>query len=78
MVLAGALRLGAAGILIGLVAAYALAHVMGSLLFGITPTDLVAYTVAVGTLAAAVALASLVPARRAASASPMDVLRNGV
>ena len=75
LVLASALRLGAIGLALGAIATYGVARLLRSLLFGVTPTDPVAFAVAMTTLALAVALASWLPARRAARVPPMDVLR---
>jgi ABC-type antimicrobial peptide transport system permease subunit len=69
------LVLTAVGVVIGLVAAVALARLMSSLLFGISPVDLTAYAAALGVTLAAAALASYVPARRAVSIDPMQTLR---
>jgi len=44
-------------------------------LFGIGPLDPVAYVAAVGVTIAAAALASYVPARRAATIDPIETLR---
>jgi ABC-type lipoprotein release transport system permease subunit len=48
---------------------------MSSLLFGIEPMDPAAYIAAIGVILAAAALASYLPARRAAMIDPMEVLR---
>jgi ABC-type lipoprotein release transport system permease subunit len=48
---------------------------MSSLLFGIEPTDPVAYVAAVGVILSAAALASYLPARRAARVDPVETLR---
>ena len=61
--------------MIGLVAAVALGRSMSSLLFGIEPTDPVAYMAAIGVILAAAALASYLPARRAAAIDPIETLR---
>ena len=53
----------------------ALARLMSSLLFGIGPLDLAAYVGALGVTIAAAALASYLPARRAAAIDPMETLR---
>ena len=48
---------------------------MSSLLFGVGPMDPVAYAAALGIMLAAAALASYVPARRAANIDPIETLR---
>lgn len=48
---------------------------MSSLLFGIEPLDPLAYVAAIGVILAAAALASYVPARRAANIDPIETLR---
>jgi putative ABC transport system permease protein len=75
MFLLHGLALSAAGAAVGLVAAMALGRVMSSLLFGISPMDPAAYAVALGIMIAAAALASYMPARRAANINPIDTLR---
>ena len=63
------------GLGLGLIGAYFVGRAMQSLLFGVKALDVAAFlSVAVILLAAAI-LASLLPAARAASASPMRVLR---
>jgi putative ABC transport system permease protein len=65
----------AAGLIVGLGAAAALAHLLGSLLYGVAATDPMTF-VAVGALLASVAVvACVVPARRAARVDPVRVLR---
>ena len=59
----------------GLVAAAALGRTMSSLLFGIEPLDAIAYVAAIGVIFAAAALATYVPARRAANIDPIETLR---
>jgi predicted lysophospholipase L1 biosynthesis ABC-type transport system permease subunit len=63
------------GAVVGLVAAVALARLMSSLLFGVSPLDVTAYAGALGVTLGAAALASYLPARRAASIDPMETLR---
>jgi predicted permease len=67
--------LSATGVVIGLVVAAALGRAMSSLLFGIEPMDPAAYLAGIGVILAAAALASYVPARRAASIDPIETLR---
>jgi len=65
----------AIGVVVGLVAAFALTRLMSSLLFGIGPLDAPTYLAALGVLLAAAAVASYVPARRAASIDPVETLK---
>jgi predicted permease len=75
MFLRHGLALSVVGVIVGLVGAAALARAMSSLLFGIEPLDPVAYVSAIGVILAAAALATYVPARRAASIDPIETLR---
>ena len=70
-----ALVLAGIGVAIGLAAAFGLTRLMTSLLFGISPLDPVTYLVVPAVLLASAALASYVPARRAASVDPTEALR---
>jgi predicted permease len=65
----------AAGVVLGLGGAAAAAQGLASLLFEVSATDPVVYTVVTVLLAAVALLANLIPARRAASIDPMDALR---
>jgi predicted permease len=75
MFVRSALGLTAVGVAIGVVAAAALTQLMKSLLFGISPLDPLTYTTVPLVLAASAALASYLPARRAAAVDPVDALR---
>jgi putative ABC transport system permease protein len=75
MFLRQGLALSAMGAVVGLVVAMALGRLMSSLLFGVSPTDPIAYVAAVAVTIAAAALASYVPARRAAAIDPIETLR---
>jgi ABC-type antimicrobial peptide transport system permease subunit len=75
MFLLHGLALSGVGAVVGLVAAMALGRLMSSLLFGVSPLDPTAYVAAIGVTIAAAALASYVPARRAAAIDPMETLR---
>jgi predicted permease len=68
------LMLTAAGAGVGLVTALALTQWMSSLLFGVERLDLPTYAAVLGVLALAAALASYVPARRAAAVDPVETL----
>ena len=75
MFLRQGLALSALGAVVGLVVAMALGRLMSSLLFGVSPMDPIAYVAAVAVTIAAAALASYVPARRAAKIDPIETLR---
>jgi ABC-type antimicrobial peptide transport system permease subunit len=75
MFLLHGLALTGVGTVVGLVVAVALARVMSSLLFGIGPMDPVAYMAALGVTLVAAALASYVPARRAAAIDPILTMK---
>jgi len=75
MVLWEGLRLAIAGVVVGLLGAWALSRYLTSILFGVRATDPPTY-VGVALLMAAVTLvACLVPARRATKVDPMVALR---
>jgi ABC-type antimicrobial peptide transport system permease subunit len=67
--------LSAVGAAIGVVAAMALGRLMSSLQFGVGPMDPIAYVAALGVTVVAAALASYLPARRAATIDPIETLR---
>ena len=69
------LRLSAAGIGLGLIAAFGLTRVMISMLVGVKPTDPVTYLAMVGIFFFIAATASWIPARRAATLDPTRALR---
>ena len=70
------LRLVAIGLGFGIAAAFALTKAMSSLLFGISAADPLTYAgVSLG-LAAAAALASYLPSRRATGVDPVQALRS--
>jgi putative ABC transport system permease protein len=63
------------GAVIGIALSFALSRVIVSLLFDVTPTDLVTFGIATFVLLAAAVLASYVPARRATRVDPLIALR---
>ncbi len=75
MFLLHGLALSGVGVVVGLVAAGALSRAMSSLLFGVEPLDPVAYITAIGVILIAAALATYLPARRAAAIDPIETLR---
>jgi ABC-type antimicrobial peptide transport system permease subunit len=75
MFVRSALGLTAAGVGIGVVAASALTQALKSLLYGISPLDPLTYLAVPIVLVLSAALASYLPARRAASVNPIQALR---
>ena len=75
MFLRHGLALTAVGVVVGLVGAAALGRAMSSLLFGVEPMDPAAYVAAIGIIVAAAALATYLPARRAARIDPIETLK---
>jgi ABC-type antimicrobial peptide transport system permease subunit len=63
------------GIVVGLVSATLLTRVLGSVLFGVSPTDPIALGGAAAVLVATAIAASWIPARRAAALQPSIALR---
>jgi len=74
-VVAGGLALVAIGAAIGLAGSLLLLRSLGALLFGVTPYDVPTYAIVVVLLGAIAALASYLPARRAARIEPLTALR---
>jgi len=66
----------ALGAVAGVALAFALARVIGSLLFEVSPYDPLVSGMAIGVLMAVGVLACLLPARRAVGVDPMQALRN--
>jgi predicted permease len=75
MFVRSALGLTGVGVVIGLGAAAALMRLMKTLLFGISPLDPLTFLAVPVILATAAALASYLPARRAAGIDPVEALR---
>ena len=69
-------RLGAIGLALGLVGAFAVARAMAGLLFGLSPSDPVTFVAVPLTLVLVVAAATWLPARRAARLEPVNALRS--
>lgn len=75
MVLRQGFVLAFAGVVIGLVGAFALTGLVTSLLFEVTPTDPLTYAVVAFVFIAAALIAGYMPVRRAAAIDPIEALR---
>ena len=75
MIVGQAGRLAAIGIAIGLIAAWPIAPLLDSQLFGVSATDPVTFAVVPVVLLTIAVLAALVPARKAMRVDPLTALR---
>ena len=75
LVLSQGTLLTAAGLAVGIAAALALTRYLNSVLFGITPSDVLTYAEVVVLLCVVSLAACYVPARRATKVDPMAALR---
>jgi ABC-type antimicrobial peptide transport system permease subunit len=76
MILRDGLRLTATGAAIGWFASAAFARFMGSLLFGVSPFDIAAFSIAPLVLTAVAIVACYAPARQATHVDPLIALRH--
>ena len=67
--------LAATGVIVGLLGAFGVTRVIGSLLYNVTPTDPISFLSVALFLAAIAVVASYVPARRATRVDPIEALR---
>jgi predicted permease len=77
MIVGEAMKLAAIGLAVGIFVALAAGRVMQSQLFGVSAVDPVTLAAVVLVLAGSAALASYMPARRAAALDPVTALREG-
>jgi ABC-type antimicrobial peptide transport system permease subunit len=75
LVLTRALRIVVAGLIVGLAGAAGVTRVLQRFLFGVTPTDPIAFTIVTLLLMAVGLMAAWLPARRAARIDPCAALR---
>jgi predicted permease len=75
LVLARALRIVVAGLIVGLAGAVGVTRVLQRFLFGVTPTDPIAFTIVTLLLMAVGLMAAWLPARRATRIDPSAALR---
>ncbi|WP_260702977.1 ABC transporter permease [Edaphobacter flagellatus] len=76
LVFSDVLKLASVGIIIGVPLAILLGRLLRSQLFGVTPNDPYVLTLAVAMIALVAVVAALLPARKAASVEPSEVLRS--
>jgi putative ABC transport system permease protein len=76
LVLGRGLAVAVAGVTIGLAGSFALVHLLSTMLFEVRATDPATFALAPVALLGVAALASYIPARRAAKLNPMIALRN--
>jgi putative ABC transport system permease protein len=76
MVVSRGMSLIAIGLVLGLAASFGLTRLIGSLLYGVNPTDLLSFAAAAATLALVALVACLMPASRASRIAPAIALRN--
>jgi putative ABC transport system permease protein len=76
LVLTRALRIVLAGVIVGLAAAAGVTRVLQRFLFGVTPTDPIAFTIVTLLLIAVGLMAAWLPARRATRIDPSAALRS--
>jgi putative ABC transport system permease protein len=69
-------KLAGGGVALGLLLAVAVGRLLGSILFGVNPTEPFPFLAVVAVLIGVVLLASYLPARRAAAVDPLTALRS--
>ncbi len=76
MILKQGLTIAAIGAVSGLAAASGLTHLLSSLLFGVSATDLLTYVLTGTGVSVVSLLATYIPARRAAAVNPLEALHS--
>jgi len=76
LVVGQGMRLTLLGVALGLLAALAAMHLLGSLLYGVTANDPITFVAVMATLSAVALIACFIPARRAMAVDPIVALRH--
>jgi ABC-type antimicrobial peptide transport system permease subunit len=76
LVVGHGMLLAGAGLVVGVVGAFAVTRIMGTLLYGVSANDPLTYVVLVTLLGLIALIASYIPARRAMRVDPVVALRN--
>jgi len=75
MVVGSGMLLASIGVVVGLIGAFGLTRLMASLLFGVSPTDVLTFGLVTAGLLVVALLACYIPARRATKVDPLVALR---
>ena len=75
LILTHGMKMAIAGVVVGLIAAFALTRLMSTMLFGVRPTDPATFAIIAFVLLVVALLACYLPARRATKVDPLTALR---